>query len=97
MPNRCGKRSENAADVADRVRFIHSRAFGLAVALSQLDVEAANGLLADLGVSRYQLTDPERGFSLMSRRPSRYANGSHGGYDGSGSGELLPRNGIWRI
>jgi len=28
-----------------------------------------NGLLADLGVSRYQLTDPERGFSLMADGP----------------------------
>jgi 16S rRNA (cytosine1402-N4)-methyltransferase len=28
-----------------------------------------NGMLADLGVSRYQLTDPERGFSLMSDGP----------------------------
>mgnify|MGYP003349375051 CR=1 FL=1 len=29
----------------------------------------ANGLLADLGVSRYQLTDPQRGFSLMADGP----------------------------
>ena len=28
-----------------------------------------DGLLADLGVSRYQLTDPERGFSLMADGP----------------------------
>ncbi len=28
-----------------------------------------NGLIADLGVSRYQLTDPERGFSLAADGP----------------------------
>jgi 16S rRNA (cytosine1402-N4)-methyltransferase len=63
------KAREAAADVADRVRFVQSRFSGLAVALSQLGVEAVDGLLADLGVSRYQLTDPERGFSFMSEGP----------------------------
>src|SRR5687768_5385492 len=56
---------ENTVDVAARVRFVHA-SFSR---LPQLDIEAANGLLADLGVSRYQLTDPERGFSLMSQGP----------------------------
>jgi 16S rRNA (cytosine1402-N4)-methyltransferase len=56
---------ENMVDVADRVRFIHA-SFSR---LPQLDIEAANGLLADLGVSRYQLTNPERGFTLMAPGP----------------------------
>jgi 16S rRNA (cytosine1402-N4)-methyltransferase len=60
---------ENAADAAERVRCIQSRFSGLAVALSQAGVEEVDGLLADLGVSRYQLTDPERGFSFMSEGP----------------------------
>src|ERR1019366_7363823 len=32
-------------------------------------LEKADGLLADLGVSRYQLTAPDRGFSFMSDGP----------------------------
>jgi 16S rRNA (cytosine1402-N4)-methyltransferase len=60
---------ENTADVSGRVRFIHSPFSGLAVALSSLGVEAVDGLLADLGVSRYQLTDADRGFTLMASGP----------------------------
>jgi 16S rRNA (cytosine1402-N4)-methyltransferase len=60
---------QNSADLADRIRFIHSPFSGLAVALASLGVDRVSGLLADLGVSRYQLTDPERGFSLMQEGP----------------------------
>jgi 16S rRNA (cytosine1402-N4)-methyltransferase len=37
--------------------------------LAQLGIQRVDGLLADLGVSRYQLTDPGRGFSLMADGP----------------------------
>jgi 16S rRNA (cytosine1402-N4)-methyltransferase len=60
---------KNTQDVSKWVRFVHSRFSGLAAALSQLGLAAVDGLLADLGVSRYQLTNPERGFSLMSQGP----------------------------
>jgi 16S rRNA (cytosine1402-N4)-methyltransferase len=60
---------ENVADVVERVRFVHARFSELTAALSRLGVEQVDGLLADLGVSRYQLTDPGRGFTLMSRGP----------------------------
>jgi 16S rRNA (cytosine1402-N4)-methyltransferase len=59
----------NAADVADRVKFVHSPFSGLQQAAAQAAIPAADGLLADLGVSRYQLTDAERGFSLMADGP----------------------------
>src|SRR3954462_6513002 len=59
----------NAADVADRVKFVHSPFSGLQQAAAQTGITAADGLLADLGVSRYQLTDAERGFSLMADGP----------------------------
>jgi 16S rRNA (cytosine1402-N4)-methyltransferase len=60
---------QNTADLADRIRFIHSPFSGLAVAISRIGAERVDGLLADLGVSRYQLTDAERGFSLMHEGP----------------------------
>jgi 16S rRNA (cytosine1402-N4)-methyltransferase len=53
----------NTSAVADRIRYRQGT-------FSQLrDLPPADGLLADLGVSRYQLTDPERGFSLMADGP----------------------------
>lgn len=63
------KARANAGDAADKIRFVQSRFSGLAVALGEAGVLAVDGLLADLGVSRYQLTDPERGFSFMSEGP----------------------------
>lgn len=60
---------ENTRDHGDRIRFLHSRFSGLAAAVQDLGVGQADGLLADLGVSRMQLTTPERGFSLMSKGP----------------------------
>lgn len=60
---------KNVAEFQDRVKFVHSPFSGLAAALSQLGVGKLDGLLADLGVSRFQLTEPERGFSLMAEGP----------------------------
>jgi 16S rRNA (cytosine1402-N4)-methyltransferase len=54
---------ENTSALADRIRYRQGT-------FSQLrDLPPVDGLLADLGVSRYQLTDPERGFSLMADGP----------------------------
>jgi 16S rRNA (cytosine1402-N4)-methyltransferase len=59
----------NTADVADRIRFFHGRFSTLPSALAAAGVERVNALLADLGVSRYQLTDAGRGFSITSEGP----------------------------
>jgi len=60
---------ENTAAWADRIRLHHGRFSELGKALEAAGVEKVDGLLADLGVSYYQLTDPERGFSLYSEGP----------------------------
>ena len=60
---------QNTAQWADRIRW-HRGSFGeLPQALKEAGAGKVNGLLADLGVSRYQLTAPERGFSLMADGP----------------------------
>jgi 16S rRNA (cytosine1402-N4)-methyltransferase len=59
----------NTADAADRIRFFHGPFSKLSEALDRNGVEAVNGVLADLGVSRYQLANPERGFSFNEDGP----------------------------
>ena len=59
----------NTAQWADRIRYHRGSFSGLRSALTAAGVEKVDGLVADLGVSRYQLTEPERGFSLMAEGP----------------------------
>jgi len=59
----------NTADVADRIRFYQGPFSSLRSALASAGVERVSALLADLGVSRYQLTDADRGFSMMAEGP----------------------------
>jgi 16S rRNA (cytosine1402-N4)-methyltransferase len=53
---------KNAAEFADRIEFQQA-------SFSQLAESNLDGLIADLGVSRYQLTNPERGFSFQAEGP----------------------------
>jgi len=55
----------NAAEFADRIEFQHAEFSEL----QQRGLPPLDGLVADLGVSRFQLTDPERGFSFQSEGP----------------------------
>jgi 16S rRNA (cytosine1402-N4)-methyltransferase len=60
---------QNTREWSDRIRFHHGAFSQLRSALAAQGIEKVDGLLADLGVSRYQLTEPERGFSLMADGP----------------------------
>src|ERR1700680_596989 len=59
----------NTAPWADRIRFHKGSFADLGAALGSAGIDRVDGLVADLRVSRYQLTDPERGFSLMAEGP----------------------------
>jgi 16S rRNA (cytosine1402-N4)-methyltransferase len=60
---------ENTLAWADRIQFVQTSFSGLRQALDGLGLGVVDGLLADLGVSRYQLTDPGRGFTLAANGP----------------------------
>jgi len=59
----------NTADVAARIRWHHGTFSTLHEALQENGVSQVDGLLADLGVSRFQLTGAERGFSILTDGP----------------------------
>jgi len=59
----------NTADVAERIRWLSAKFSELEPELLRTGFSKLDGLLADLGVSRHQLTDPERGFSLQADGP----------------------------
>jgi 16S rRNA (cytosine1402-N4)-methyltransferase len=59
----------NTLDVAQRIQFFHSKFSSLDQTVENAGFGKLDGLLADLGVSRFQLTDAARGFSFMAEGP----------------------------
>lgn len=59
----------NTEDCANRIVFSQGPFSTLAERFRASGLESSSGLIADLGVSRYQLTDAERGFSLQTDGP----------------------------
>jgi len=60
---------ENTREFAAKIRYRQARFSQMREALAALGVDKVDGILADLGVSRYQLTEPERGFTLSAAGP----------------------------
>ena len=60
---------QNTAAWSDRIRYHRGPFADLAEAAAEAGARKLDGLLADLGVSRFQLTTPERGFSFTSEGP----------------------------
>jgi 16S rRNA (cytosine1402-N4)-methyltransferase len=59
----------NTQEWAARIRFHRGPFSELAGAVAEVGSRQVDGLLADLGVSRYQLTSPDRGFSILTDGP----------------------------
>ncbi len=59
----------NTADCADRIRFHQALFSQVEETLAVEKTKQLDGLLADLGASKYQLTEGGRGFSLMESGP----------------------------
>ncbi len=61
--------SERLSRFGDQVTFVHDNYEHIAEVLDELSVRAVDGILLDLGVSSYQLDNPERGFSYRTDAP----------------------------
>ncbi len=61
--------SRNTTEWSQRIRFVQAKFSELLGKLGALNLLPADALVADLGVSRYQLTEPERGFTFMAEGP----------------------------
>ncbi|HWC96246.1 MAG TPA: 16S rRNA (cytosine(1402)-N(4))-methyltransferase RsmH [Candidatus Sulfopaludibacter sp.] len=59
----------NTAEWAARIRYRQGAFSELKTTVAEEGFDRLDGVLADLGVSRYQLTSPERGFSFLSDGP----------------------------
>ncbi len=61
--------SEHLKDYSDRVTIIRSNFGRMAEELAQRGVAGVDGILLDLGVSSYQLDNPDRGFTYRADAP----------------------------
>jgi 16S rRNA (cytosine1402-N4)-methyltransferase len=77
-PEALQRSKERLSRFGDRVMFVRGRHESLIDILKQSGVEAASGLLADLGVSSMQLDDAGRGFSFRFEGPLDMRMGAEG-------------------
>ncbi len=62
----CKKR---LADFGSACEFVHANFTQLDTALENLGIQKVDGIIFDLGISSFQLSDPERGFSFQEEGP----------------------------
>lgn len=60
---------ERLAQFGDAVTIVHDNYENIACVLSDLSIRKVDGILLDLGVSSYQLDNPERGFTYRTDAP----------------------------
>lgn len=56
---------EKLKDYSDKVTFVNRNFLDISEVLEELNIDGVDGILADLGVSSYQIDTAERGFSFM--------------------------------
>ena len=72
---------ERLGSLKTRVTIVQENFGNLSTILKNLNVDKVNAVVADLGVSRLQISDPERGFMYMQNGPLRMTMNVQSGYD----------------
>lgn len=68
-PNALAAAAKRLSQYEENICFVHSNFYRLQNVITELEIEAVDGVLFDLGVSSHQLDEGDRGFSYMQDAP----------------------------